>query len=68
MTRAQIEAARERVENILWDEFTDAVRLMNTAQRSALSGRLVAAAIGHPDGRAPKAPAGAGRKARRFAR
>lgn len=63
MTRAQMEAARGRVAVVLRDAYPDVVMVDQT-----VCGRLVSAVLGHPDGKAPRQPAGAGRKARRFAR
>lgn len=68
MTRAQMEAARERVGRVLVDECNVAPYMLDTTHREALAGKLVTAVLGHPDGKAPRQPAGAGRKARRFAR
>lgn len=48
VTRAQMEAARGRVAGVL-DEW------LGTGKRDMLCGRLVAAVLGHPDGKAPKA-------------
>lgn len=50
MTRAQMEAARGRVADVL-DEW------LGAAKRDMLCGRLVRAVLGHPDGKVPKAPA-----------
>lgn len=54
MTRAQMEAARERVASVLeevaprsWDGWPPGLR-------DTLCGRLVTAVIGHPDGKVPK--------------
>lgn len=70
MTRAQMEAARQRVGAVLVEEFQDSLRwnLMSQQKRDAIGARLVSAVLGHPDGKASRQPAGAGRRARRFAR
>lgn len=71
MTRAQMEAARERVWHVLDDRMTSGVpewANLGSEDRATLCGRLVSAVLGHPDGKAPRQPAGAGRKSRRFAR
>lgn len=65
MTRAQIAAARERVAVLLRESLEGTSLELITDQ---FCGRLVSAVLGHPDGKAPRQPAGAGRKARRFAR
>lgn len=57
MTRAQIEAARERVWRVLDDRMTSGIpewANLGSGDRDTLCSRLVTAVLGHPDGRAPK--------------
>lgn len=68
MTRAQIEAARERVADVLDDHVGHLIAKVAPEDRTVLHGALVSAVLGHPDGKAPRQPASAGRRARRFAR
>lgn len=55
MTRAQMEAARNRVARVIVDGIDVPPFQMDLRDRDALCGRIVAAVLGHPDGRAPKA-------------
>lgn len=64
MTRAQMEAARARV-GVLLRESLDGIGPIVTDE---FCGRVVRAVLGHPDGKPPRQPAGAGRRSRRFAR
>jgi hypothetical protein len=69
MTRAQMEAARERVRVVINRLFGRAtLDKLPLQEQNTVVGAFVTAVLGHPDGRLPRAPAGAGRKARRFAR
>ena len=55
MTRAQIEAARERVAGVL-AEYGPGYEVLlagSREKRDALCSRLVTAVLGHPDGRVP---------------
>lgn len=53
MTRAQIEAARERVAGVLEELVPRGWGSWTPPLRDALCSRLVTAVLGHPDGRAP---------------
>lgn len=54
MTRAQMEAARERVAGVLEDPRVP-LGILSKAEIDALCSRLVAAVLGHPDGKTPRA-------------
>ncbi len=68
MTRAQIEAARIRVGEVLHDRIGRDLDRLAVKKYGELCSALVSAVLGHPDGKVPRWPAGAGRRARRVAR
>ena len=54
MTRAQIAAARARIDRELDERVGPSLVHLPAPDRAALVGALVTAVLGHPDGRAPK--------------
>lgn len=56
MTRAQMEAARERVAEELEERLPMTWHKMTAGGRSSLCSALVTAVLGHPNGKVPKTP------------